>query len=111
MTTPPGAFAQNSKLKIMKESDKKQEPILVQDPYTGRFVNILPLFKLVHEIQIDDGFGSIVNDIDRVIRIFSLSMPIGNEEVNGRDFSNSLCSLYNLKDAFDAITEYKSTKD
>jgi hypothetical protein len=87
----------------MPVETKIQEPILVKNPHTGRYVNIAPLFNTI-ELLADSPEGSVYNlkkTVSQIIRQVNLAWD-GSATVQ----KNVNYDLYLLEDMFAAMAEF-----
>ncbi|WP_020599180.1 hypothetical protein [Spirosoma panaciterrae] len=88
----------------MPQESKIQEPILVKNPYTGRHINVAPLFDALDASgeHPDNSIVSLKTMVSRIIRRVNL-----NWEGDATDQKNVNFDLYLLEDMFSAMSEYK----
>lgn len=79
----------------------KNAPVLVQNPYTGKYVNVLPLFDLMNGADEMSGHG-VAMEVDDVIRFLCLEVVELPNEVQVLK-GDALYNLYRLKDAFEGM--------
>jgi len=87
----------------MPTEAKIQEPILVKNPHTGRYINVAPLFDTLDQMG-DTPSGSplaLRKIISRIIRQVNLSW-----DGDATDQKNVNYDLYQLEDMFGAMAEF-----
>ncbi|MBD2700164.1 hypothetical protein IC229_05925 [Spirosoma sp. BT702] len=55
--------------------NKIPEYMIIENPYSGKMVNVLPLFELMSEDALNDGPQSIIEKIQEVHDFLSTSVP------------------------------------
>ena len=84
------------------------EPMLVLNPKTKTLINIAPIICLVNE-KFDGDFYLASKSIDKVIRSFVCHNTEAMES-DPLSFRNHCFDLFNLRDAFNAINEFKEER-
>lgn len=92
----------------MKNQNKQTEPQLVQNPVTGRWVNMQPLWQIGQEV-FDNSPAIMAQTIDNSIRLLNKSM-VEDDEGYIADMKQNLFNLYELRDMFNNMTEYNESK-
>ena len=89
----------------MKADDKKQEPILVENPQTGKYVDVRPLFEVINVI-----FGgqvlSLAENIDNAIKFIALN-SLRDDESSRIDYQDAIFVMYEMRDAIRGMVKFK----
>lgn len=88
------------------ENDKK-DPILVVNPYNGKYINVRPLFDFLNEYAMDEP-QEVASRLMNDIRFYMMSCD--NSGIEVMDLKNSLFMQYNLYDMFEALSAFKEVK-
>lgn len=93
----------------------QNEPLLVQIPETGEYINVRPLITLLNKNSVTgiaDGLQEITSDIDLRIRYLNINfVPVDKGMgLDFKDITDLYASLYNIKDMLSAISILKNTE-
>ena len=80
----------------MKSTDKTQEPILVKNPYTGKFLNIQPLLDFSNDVHCNE-MDSIARSCERAVKHISLNIDENHPPLQHK---NVLSLLFDLTEVF-----------
>lgn len=81
------------------------EPIPVLNPKTKSIINISPIIDYVNEHYYGD-FTKLSKSIDNILRAYVCNSS-GEMDSNPLSFCNHCFELFNLRDAFSEINEFK----
>lgn len=88
----------------MPDAQQKQlEPQLVLNRETSQYVNITPLFALIND-GYNGEISALVQHLEKTIRFVSLNVE---KESPGLGYVHTLEFLYELKDIFEGMSEFK----
>jgi hypothetical protein len=93
-------------------ANSAQEPTLVLNPKTGRYINLTPLFNYLNEMEgttVPGGSGaqSVAHNIKQAYRLITTT-PIDPETQTPGHVSSVVADLFALEDVFINLTEFKS---
>ncbi|PSR56725.1 hypothetical protein AHMF7605_26135 [Adhaeribacter arboris] len=89
----------------MKDTTCKGQPLLVLNPETNRYLNIQPLTHYLKE-RCANNPAYLAERFENTIRFVSQSFDRDTEPL---DLKNTLGFLFEMKDVFSNLAEYKST--
>jgi len=85
----------------MKTTEQTQEPILVKNPYTGKFINIQPLLDFVNESYCDNFYG-LAKSCERAVKHVSLNIEDNHPPLQHK---NVLSLLFDLIEVFHCMKD------
>lgn len=89
----------------MSSKINEKLPIMVENPYTGRYVNIQPVLEIMRVLAEENVTpAGVAKALDKAIRYIALTI---GEECTAFERNCSLFDLYRIRDAFEASTEFK----
>ncbi|QNF33080.1 hypothetical protein HUW51_10185 [Adhaeribacter swui] len=89
----------------MKDSLCQGQPLLVLNPETNRYLNIQPLTQFLKE-RCANNPAQLAQRFEETIRFVSQSFDRDTEPL---DLKNTLGFLFEMKDVFNCLGEYKAT--
>lgn len=87
-------------------SNPEKEPQLVLNQRTNRFTNIQPYFNYLHE-RCHNNPAQLNERLEKLIRFVSLYFD--GEETDSFELKNNMGFLFDLKDMFENMKEFKSS--
>lgn len=90
----------------MKANDNKQEPILVKNPQTGKYLDINPLLTFINGLY-NGKVQELIEDIDDSIKYTSLNSVNEDNEMDPLDYKTTIYTLYGLRDAIKGLIKFK----
>ena len=94
----------------MRKTQSEGTPgtLIIENPFTGKFVNILPLlqYAFCHQSGFNSGEKSVLKVLDDAIRLISC-----HSDVDDFDGDNQMLvfNLYEMRDAMEASSELTKT--
>lgn len=83
-------------------------PVMVQNEHTKRFINVAPMLQLVNENYLGE-FSKVAEEIDDCIKFF-VTTADESALVNGKAFTSCVHSLFEFRDMFKNMAEYKEER-
>jgi len=80
----------------MKTTEQTQEPILVKNPYTGKFINVQPFLDFANEVY-DDDMESLAKSCEQALKHISLNIEDNYPPLQHK---NALSLLFDLTEVF-----------
>ncbi|PSR53919.1 hypothetical protein AHMF7605_10515 [Adhaeribacter arboris] len=87
-------------------NEPSNPPQLVLNPFSHRHINMRPFFLYLHERRHDNP-DEIAEHLEATIRFVSLNFD--SEETDSLELKNTLTFLFQLKDVFANLSEFKNT--
>ncbi|WP_187261326.1 hypothetical protein [Pontibacter beigongshangensis] len=82
-----------------------QPPHLVLNQHTNRYINIQPYLNYLHE-RCHDKPAQLNDQLEKLIRFVSLYFD--SQEADSTELKNALAFLFDIKDMFASMQEFKS---
>lgn len=89
----------------MPSNNQPNAPQLVLNPFSQRYINIQPLFHYLNELR-HDSPAQVGEKLEATIRFVSLYHD--TEETDSLELKNTLGFLFEMKDLFSNLAEFKS---
>lgn len=86
------------------------EHLFVTNPYTGRVINILPLFACMNEnfATSSDGPGEVIARLQKVHDFVSTRMPcLPGDHIDPKEWVETNWIIIQLRKAFDDMNEFR----
>lgn len=94
------------------QSQAPGEPLMIQNPHNGRFINLAPLMAYLHEQENTNltpasGPANVCFNLKAAYRLIATT-PVDSSSVDPGHVASVVADLFTLEDVFSKLTEYKS---